>query len=250
MTDTWLFALASTVLVSLISLLGIVVLWISEARIRGALFLFVSLAAGALLGDAFLHLLPQAFAASTNSVLTSVSVLVGIMAFFGVEKLLRWRHQHSLDPDTHVHPVGPMNLISDALHNLIDGALIAASYLASPAIGVATTVAVILHEVPQEIGDFGVLLHAGFSKAQALGFNFFSASLAIVGATATLLVGSQAGEVITTTLVPLTAGMFIYVAGVDLLPEMHKEDYLARSLLQLVMLGVGVAIMLILLLLE
>jgi zinc and cadmium transporter len=250
MTDPWLFALASTVLVSLVSLLGIVVLWWSEARIQGALVLFVSLAAGALLGDAFIHLLPEAFAASTNSARTSVTVLAGIVAFFGLEKLLRWRHQHSLDPSTHVHPVGPMNLISDALHNLIDGALIAASYLASPALGIATTVAVILHEVPQEIGDFGVLLHAGFSKGQALSFNFFSASLAIVGAVATLLVGSQAGEMITTTLVPLTAGMFIYIAGVDLLPEMHKEDDPTRSLLQLIMMGIGVAIMLLLALLE
>jgi zinc and cadmium transporter len=250
MTNTWLLALSSTLLVSLVSLLGIVVLWTSDARMRGALFLFVSLAAGALLGDAFIHLLPEAFAASTNPALTSVSVLGGIVAFFGLEKLLRWRHQHRLDPDLHVHPVGPMNLIADALHNLIDGALIAASYLASPAIGVATTVAVILHEVPQEIGDFGVLLHAGFSKGQAMGFNFFSASLAIVGAAGTLLVGSQAGEMITTTLVPLTAGMFIYVAGVDLLPEMHKEDDPTRSFLQLIMLGIGVAIMLSLLLLE
>jgi zinc and cadmium transporter len=250
MTDTWLLALASTLLVSLASLLGIVVLWASDARMRGALFLFVSLAAGALLGDAFIHLLPEAFAASTNPPLTSVSVLGGIVAFFGLEKLLRWRHQHSLEPDMHVHPVGPMNLIADALHNLIDGALIAASYLASPAIGIATTVAVILHEVPQEIGDFGVLLHAGFSKAQALGFNFFSASLAIVGAAATLLIGSQIGGIITMTLVPLTAGMFIYVAGVDLLPEMHKENDPARSLLQLIMMGTGVAIMLSLLLFE
>jgi zinc and cadmium transporter len=142
-----------------------------------------------------------------------------------------------------------MNLVADGVHNLIDGMLIGASYLASLPLGFATTAAVVLHEIPQEIGDFGVLLHSGFSKRRALLFNFCSASLAIVGALIALLVGTRI-EGFTQWMLPLTAGGFIYIAGSDLLPELHKELELLRSALQLAAMGTGVGLMLLLALLE
>jgi zinc and cadmium transporter len=132
---------------------------------------------------------------------------------------------------------------------LIDGMLIGASYATSLPVGLATTVAVILHEIPQEIGDFGILLHAGFSKRAALLFNFLSASLAIVGAVISLAV-SAGIDGFSAAMLPLTAGGFIYIAGSELVPELQKELKPSRSLVQLIAIGSGVGLMLLLMLLE
>ena len=180
-TDTWLYALASVILVSLLSVIGIVFISISEARLKRIIFVLVSLAVGSLFGDVFIHLLPQSFEKLDARVEASLWVLAGIFIFFVLEKFIRWRHQHALESKNAIHPVGYMNLLADGVHNLIDGMIIGAAYLTSLRVGIATTIAVAMHELPQEISDFGVLLYAGFSKKKALIFNFLSAMLAILG---------------------------------------------------------------------
>ena len=245
----WLFAISSVVLVSLVSLVSIVALAISGSRLKQAVFVMVSLAVGAMFGDAFIHLLPESFENPRAKAATSLYVLAGIFAFFFLEKFLLWRHQHTFESADHIHPVGYMNLIADGVHNLMDGVLIGASYLISLQIGLATTAAVLLHEIPQEIGDFGVLLHAGFTKKRALLFNFLSATLAMLGTVIALAVGSGVSGFVAVVL-PLGAGGFIYIAGSDLIPELNKELKPSKSLLQLASMGLGVGLMLLLSLLD
>ena len=248
MSVAWLYSLASVIVVSLISLVGIFALKLSEDTLKRTIFILVSLATGGLLGDAFIHILPEAYAHTAAAMATSVYVLAGIFVFFILEKFLRWRHEH-VPYGTHYgnpsHAVGMMNLIADGVHNFIDGMVIAASYLVSIPIGIATTLAVLLHELPQEIGDYGILLHAGFSKARALFFNFLSALTAIIGAIMALAVGAE-GEKLSSFLLPFTAGAFIYIAGSDLVPELHKEHEMSKSLLQLLAMSIGVGLMLLL----
>jgi len=243
MLDTWIYALASVMVVSLISLIGLTTISLSEEKLQRALFVLVSLAVGGLFGDAFIHLLPEAFGNAKSPRLSSLSVLGGLFVFFILEKFLRWRHEHMPVQHTQINPAGWLNLFADGLHNLIDGLLIGASWLASQSIGIATTMAVILHEAPQEIGDFGVLLQAGFSRRKALFFNFLSAIIAIAGTIIALLIGSRA-ERFSTLMTPFTAGGFIYLAGCDLLPELNRESALSKSLLQLVAMTAGAGLML------
>jgi len=193
-------------------------------------------------------LIPEIVKESGFTISASVSLLVGILVLFIIEKFIHWRHCHSQSED-HVHPFVFTNLFGDGLHNFIDGLIIGASYLASVPIGIATTVAVILHEIPQEIGDFGVLIHGGFSKSKALFFNFFSAVTAVLGAVVALVVSSSI-ENITMFLIPFAAGGFIYIAGSDLIPELHKEVKIKNSLLQLLFFVLGLIVMYSLLFLE
>ncbi len=246
MTTPTLYALASVIAVSGISFVGIVVLSFSEERLRRMLFILVSLAAGGLFGDAFLHLLPEAFRRPEPPLLVALSVLAGILTFFVLEKFLRWQHHHFRSGVT---PLGYMNLVADATHNLIDGMLIGAAYLVSIPVGLTTTLAVVLHEIPQEIGDMGVLLHAGFSKRNALLLNFVSASFAIVGTCIALVIGPQI-EHFSAIMLPFAAGGFIYIAGSDLLPELHLELHPLKSLLQLLAMSVGIGVMLLFALFE
>jgi zinc and cadmium transporter len=209
----------------------------------------VSFAAGGLFGDAFIHLLPEAFKAEGSSLRVSLFIVMGIFVFFVLEKFLRWRHCHISDCEKHLHPVVTMNLIGDAVHNLIDGMLIGASFSVSVPIGVASTLAIIFHEIPQEMGEFGVLIHGGLSVRKALVFNLLSAMTAFIGAGFSLLIG---GRVIgySAALLPITAGGFLYIAGSDLIPELHHELELGKSIWQLIFMILGVAVMALLILLE
>lgn len=242
----YFYSFGSVLLVSLISLIGLFTFSIKEDILKKILLFFVSFSAGALFGDAFIHLLPEA-AESGISIGISLSVLGGIMLFFILEKFIHWRHCHIPTSPHHPHPLAVMNLVGDGAHNFIDGLVIGASYLVSVPVGVATTIAVILHEIPQEIGDFGVLLHAGLSKKRALFFNFLSAIAAVVGTMVALICGS--GE-IAIMIIPFAAGGFIYIAGSDLIPELHKETNPKKSAVQLAAFLAGVGIMLLLLMAE
>jgi zinc and cadmium transporter len=239
---TWLYAIGSVILVSLVSLLGIIAIAIREQRLKRVIFVLVSLAVGGLFGDVFIHLLPEAFEKFGATLKTSLYVLAGIFTFFGLEKFLRWRHEYSVSSGDHIHPVGYLNLFADGLHNLIDGMLIGASYLMSLPVGAATTLAVILHEIPQEIGDFGILRQAGFSRARALFYNYLSALLARAGTVIALLVGDKV-ESFSAVMLPFTAGGFVYIAGSDLLPELNREIEPAKSAVQLIAMGAGVGLM-------
>lgn len=250
MVTTSLFALGSVLLVSFISLVGIFTLSLKDTFIKGATFILVGVATGALLGDAFIHLIPEAFAETGSPLVLSLTIIGGMLIFFVLEKFLHWHHHQGLEgSEPEIHPVGKMILVSDGVHNFVDGLIIAASYLVSVEVGIATTMAVILHEIPQEIGDFGVLLHAGYTKMQALFYNFVSALFAILGATVALLLGG-ATEAFTSWLIPLAAGGFIYIALTDLIPELHKTTSVRHSLLQLVAVIIGVGAMLAILLIE
>ena len=249
MTWAWGAALASVMVVSLVSLIGVVAVSSNHLRVQHTIFVMVSLAVGAMFGDAFIHLLPHCFRSTDTPLFVSMDVLAGILLFFVLEKCLLWRHEHVPHYGDCIHPIGYVSLVADGLHNFIDGLLIGSSYLVSLPVGLATTLAVILHEIPQEIGDFGVLLHAGFRPAQAIWLNFLSASVAIVG-TITALIAGEFLKGLPTLVLPLTAGGFIYLAGSDLVPELHKEREPVKSLIQFVAIGVGVGLMLLLTLLE
>jgi len=242
--------MASVVAVSLVSLVGLATISMNEARIRRLATIFVSFAVGALLGDAFIHLIPETFAADSSAgtrLAGSLWVLGGMLLFFVVEKLLRHRHgvlhEYHHGPEAIGQPaLAAVNILGDAIHNFIDGVLIGASYLASPTLGVTTTLAVFLHEIPQELGDFGILIHSGLSVRSAVLLNLASASVAILGTAFALICGSVAGGVVAGVLIPITAGGFVYVAAADLIPELQHDRSLLGLVVQtsLVMLGIGV----------
>src|SRR3989344_119423 len=181
--SVFLYSFASVFAVSLISLVGITTLSMRAETLKKVLLYLVSFAAGSLLGDAFIHLLPEIVEETGSwSLHMSFYVMSGIITFFVLEKIINWHHYHLPHTKEQVHPFVITNLIGDGFHNFIDGLIIAASYLVSVPVGLATTLAVILHEIPQEIGDFSVLLHGGFSKRKALLFNFLTALIAVFGA--------------------------------------------------------------------
>lgn len=240
-------ALLSVIVVSIVSLVGLVTLGIRLDRLKKMLLFLVSFAAGALLGDVFLHLLPELVHEGFPLSL-SFMVLGGIGFSFVVEKFIHWRHCHIPTSQTHTHPVAVMNLIGDGVHNFIDGLIIGASYLVSVPAGLATMLAVFLHEIPQEIGDFGVLVHAGFTRKKALFMNFLLALTSILGVLIVFFLGSVEG--ITSFLIAFAAGNFIYIAGSDLIPELHKEVGLKSAFYQLLALVLGVVVMAALVLLE
>lgn len=242
-------ALLSVVAVSLISLIGITILSLREETMRKYMYLFVSLAVGALLGDAFIHLIPETFEHFTDPLVPSLLVIGGILFFFILEKFMHWHHHGDDTDEGHVHPVGKLTLISDGVHNFIDGIIIGMSFMVNVPLGIATTVAVVLHEIPQEIGDFAVLLHAGYTRKRALWLNFLSALMAVLGTLAAFFIGGI-GEGLIGWILPIAAGGFIYIAMTDLIPELHKSNKGGHSLYQLLTLFVGILLMIGLVFLE
>jgi zinc and cadmium transporter len=244
----WFQTLASVIFVSLLSLLAIIVLWLKPETLKKVLQPLISLAVGGLLGDAFLHLIPESFEKSKNTTSVSLLVLAGLFLFLVLEKSMHYYHHHE-HTTKEVHPYGYLSLLASGLHNFIDGLLIGASYLAGTSIGLATTLAVVLHEIPHELGDFSVLVNAGFKPIKALLYNFLSALLAIAGAVFALTISSNP-QTLTQLGLPITAGGFIYIAGSDLIPELHKESKRSAILLQLFAMALGVGLMFLVKLLE
>lgn len=246
--NAWGYSLAAVGGVSLLSLGGAVVLLLREDLLKRVILPLISFSVGALLGDAFLHLLPELAENGGLTTGVSLAVLGGIGGFFVLEKFLHWHHAHIATEDV-IHPVAVTNLVGDAIHNFVDGAIVAGAFLVSVPLGVTTTIAVALHEIPQEIGDLGILVHAGLERRRALLLNFLSALAALAGAAITLAVaGSIDG--LERALVAVTAGGFVYIAGADLIPELQRETRPATSFVQLAGLAAGVGVMAVLLLLE
>ena len=231
--------LASTFLVSLISLIGIFTLTIKDNLLQKILFGFIGFSAGALIGGAFLHILPEALEKAKSTVVFYYLIL-GIVLFFLMEKYLHWRHCHN--GVCEIHAFTYLNLVGDGFHNFIDGMVIAASFIVSLKLGIVTTLAVILHEIPQELGDFGVLVYGGLSKQKALVYNFISALMAIFGAIIGYFI-SDFAKGFSNFILPLTAGGFIYIASSDLIPEIHKENNLRRSNLAFIAFLLGIILM-------
>jgi len=209
----------------------------------------VSFAIGTLLGAAFLEILPHAIGSAGNLQTLFATVLAGILGFFVLEKLVLWRHCHTEDCEAHDHHANPndrgrsglMIIIGDGFHNFVDGILIAAAFLQSTELGVVTAAAIIAHEIPQEIGDFVILLHSGYSKLAALALNLLSSLAMLVGALLAYFTLQAAQEWIGTVLA-LAAASMIYVAVADLIPGLHRRPELHATAQQVALIALGVAL--------
>lgn len=247
MSEIYLYTFGSVLIVSLISLVGVFTLGISDRFLHKILHYLVGFSAGALLGDVFLHILPEI---STEGFTTKIGAyfLIGVIIFFLLEKYILWHHTHD-DHDESIHSAKYLAIFGDALHNFIDGLVIAASFLASIPLGIATTIAVIFHEIPQEIGQFALLIHGGWSKAKALWYNFLSALTSILGAIVVLVFVPTLNEA-PMFLLAFAAASFVYLAMSDIIPELHKERSLMKSFWQICSFVLGVVVMALLLHLE
>jgi len=245
------YVMISVIIVSAVSLIGLLTFLIKNRNLDKILLYLVSFSVGALFGDVFIHLLPDVFKGS-NTLYAGIFILSGILFSFVMEKFIHWRHCHTPESKQHHHSLAYMNLVGDGMHNLIDGLIIAGAYFISIPAGIATTIAVLFHEIPHEFGNFGVLVYGGFSRLKALFFNFLTALTALLGAILGIILGNAGAT--TTFLVPFAAGNLIYIAGTDLIPELHKnscDDFkISDSAIQLAVMILGIAIMASLILLE
>jgi len=201
----------------------------------------IGFAAGGLIGGAFLHLLPEAIEKSEKSSNVFLFAIVGFILFFMLEKYLYWRHCHKGEK-CDIHAFTYLNLIGDGIHNFIDGLVIGASFFVDIKIGIVTTMAIVLHEIPQELGDFGVLIYGGFAKSKALFYNFLSALTAIVGTIIGYYI-SNSVESIGIFLLPFAAGGFIYIAASDLIPELHRQKDLKKANISIIFFILGILFM-------
>jgi len=219
---------------------GLIFLVWSETKISRWLLAIVALSAGTMIGSAFLHLLPEATKFFPNLESLFYILIISFGVFFLIEKILHWRHCHS--GHCEVHTFGTMNLLGDGLHNFIDGLIIAATFLVNIKLGFVTSIAIALHEIPQEIGDFGVLLHSGYDKKKALWANFLTALTAVAGGFIGYFISAYTQSFIS-YLLPFAAGGFIYIAMSDLMPEIRKETSFRKSLFSFGFFVIGVVIM-------
>lgn len=238
--------IAASLLVSFCSFSGLFVLWIPPERLQRITPYLISLAVGVLLGDAFIHLIPDAVARQGSLSTVCFMVLLGMILFFVLEKVVRWRHDHRINfppsEQNDIQPIAKMNLVGDAVHNFVDGILIAGSFLVDPVIGATTTFAIIVHEVPQEIGDVGALIYGGFSPKQAVLYNFYGSLSVVLGAIFTLIL-SQTAESSLVFLLPIAAGGFIYIATTDMMPALHQYSTLSHLFGQTTILAIGIGFM-------
>jgi zinc and cadmium transporter len=234
-----IYIMMAGLIISLLALIGIITLAVKEKLLNKILLLLVGFSAGTLIGGAFLHLLSEAVEIS-GEIDIFPFVIIGIVLFFIVEKALHWHHCHKGMP--HAHTFHYMNLIGDSVHNFIDGMIMAASFVISIPLGFATFIAVAAHEIPQEIGDFGVLVYGGFEKKKALLLNFIIALTVVIGGIIGYFI-SKSVENATVFLLSFAAGGFIYIAATDLIPEIRKEIDIRKSILIFEVFILGILIM-------
>jgi len=225
-----LYAVGASIVVSLVSFIGIAALLLKEKLLNKILILMVAFGAGGLIGGAFLHLLPESFKRSPDARQIFIYTIAGFILFFILEKYFYWRHCHK--GKCEIHAFTYLNLFGDAIHNCIDGLIIGASFTVDIKFGLITTLAIIFHEIPQELGDFGVLLYGGFSKFKALLYNFLSAITSVAGTVVGYYFASKA-DIFSKVLLPIAAGGFIYIASCDLIPELHKQPDIKISLVSM-----------------
>ncbi len=241
-----LYAILAVAVVSLLSLVGVFAISLKEATLDRILFVLLSFSAGSILGAAYLDLLPEAiqFLGEEQLSVAVLYVTLGFLGFFFLERFLYWYHGHvhgyesEVEEKMTVKKFVYLNVIGDGIHNLIDGMIIAASFLINITVGLATTVAVIFHELPQEIGDFGVLVYGGLTRYRALFVNFLSALTAIVG----VLISNYFLQDYAGFLMALAAGGFIYLAASELIPEIQKEKNIGKSIIQFVLFVFGIVL--------
>lgn len=231
--------LIANLLISSVSLIGIFFLALKKEKLERTLLALLGLSAGTQMGGAFLHLLPEAGEKLSDTVLFPF-ILLSFVLFYLIEKVFHWRHCHK--GKCEVHTFGYINLVGDSVHNFIDGLIIAATFLVDLKLGIVTSIAIVFHEIPQEIGDFGVLLYSGIEKRKALIFNFLTALTAMAGG----MVGyflSFSIQGLVTYLLPFAAGGFLYISTSDLIPEIRKETNVKKSLLSFGFFLIGILIM-------
>ena len=208
--------------------------------------MLVSYAVGALLGAAFIEVLPHAFYQSDSIEATAATVLAGILAFFVLEKLVLWRHCHVEECEAHdphtppQHDHGRSGIVGDTFHNFVDGVLIAAAFMADTQLGIVTSIAIIAHEIPQEVGDFLILLHSGYSKTRAMLLNMLSSAAMVIGGVLAYFT-LQVAQALVTPLLALAAASMLYVAVADLIPGLHRRTELAATAQQVLLIGLGIA---------
>ncbi len=235
-----LLIIIATIVNSLISLVGIFSLWCKKKLLKRIIICLVALSAGALLSGAFFHLIAESLETLTSTAVFTC-VIIGFVLFFLMERFLYWRHCHKGKCD--VHPVSYLILVGDGVHNLIDGIIIGISFIVSIPFGIITTLLIIAHEIPQELGDFGVLVYSGFGKVKALFTNFIAQLSCILGGLVGYFLSTSVKGAIP-FLLPFAAGGFIYIAASDLVPQLHKEAEIKKSLSSFAYFVLGILIML------
>ncbi|GAB2688714.1 ZIP family metal transporter [Aliiglaciecola sp. 3_MG-2023] len=239
MDTTLLIILVFGFIMSLIAIIGGLFILLPEDILQRWLKAIVAFAAGSLLGGAFFHMLPHALNASEAQSMVMLWVVAGFTAFFALDQLLEWHHCHRL-PSEHVRPLGPLLLIADGVHNFLGGLAIGAIFLVDIRAGIAAWTAAALHEIPQEIGDFGAMVHAGYSRRKALIYNFISALTFPLGGVIAYAVGQNMNVYF---LVALGAGNFLYIAGADLIPEIKQAEGLRETGVRFVFFVLGVSLL-------
>ncbi len=244
-----LWIIGATAIISLISFIGVFTLSFNRKLLSKMLLVLVAFAAGSLIGVSFFDLIPESM--ELGGSIASLYIVIGILIFFVVERFVGWHHSHhdeDIDPSGHKHHHHPhhkpyvyTNLAAEAVHNFIDGTLIAASFIVSVPIGIAATIAVALHEIPQEIGDFAVLIHGGLEINKALLYNFLVAITAIIGGLLTFFLAGVINSLIP-ALLGVAAGGFLYIALADLIPEIHCEKNWKKSIIQFTFLLIGILV--------
>mgnify|MGYP005833659015 CR=1 FL=1 len=227
--------LLAVTLISLLSLAAVVTLAMQQATLSRVMTALIAFAAGTMLGAAFLHLIPESLESLGNG---HVYVLAGIVAFFLIERAIHWHHC----TENHcIAPYGYLNLLGDAAHNFVDGVIVAAAFLTSPGVGLIAAVAIAMHELPQELGDFAVLVHSGFTPRRAIWLNFLTACTAILGGLTGYL-ALAAIEGLVPYVLAVSAGGLVYVAVADLMPELHKERKASRIVAHTLSLFLGIGL--------
>lgn len=238
--DTWIWIAGSSLFICSITLVGAFSFFIKESTFKKITPLFVALAAGTLFGGSLFHMLPRSIHALGNQLSVYICFAAGFTMFLAMEQFLHWHHCHEA-PSQHKAPLTYMILIADGLHNFLGGLGIGASFIMSPQVGLTATLAAALHEIPQELGDFGVLVHGGWSRRQALLFNMISSLSFPLGA---FLAYNLPSEIPVEYLVPFTAGNFLYISATDLLPEVKRHSKLSMTLAHLFLFIAGMALLL------
>ena len=237
------YIVVTTFSIALFAFIGIFTLALKDKLLEKILLILVSLSAGALMGGALLNLIPEAVEkAEGTNIDVFIVVLFGFILFFIIEKVLHWRHCHKGKCD--VHTFSYMNLIGDSIHNFIDGLIISAGFIYSIGLGFSTFVAIAAHEIPQEIGDFGVLIYGGFEKKKAIVLNFMVALTVVFGGILGYFISKSVDSAVM-FLLPFAAGGFIYIAATDLVPEIKKEMDMKKYMATLIVFILGILIMLV-----
>jgi zinc and cadmium transporter len=239
--ETLSYIIIFGILMSVIALVGGLTLFIKEKTFKKLILPFVALSAGSLIGGAIFHMLPEAVENMGNSTMVYIWLAIGFVSFFILEQFLHWHHCHSIS-EHKKEPLTYLILVADGTHNFIGGLAVGASFIIDIRLGIATWIAAALHEVPQELGDFGVLVHGGWKKSHALMYNFFSALTFLLGG---LIVYVISPEIDTAFLVPFAAGNFIYIAAADLIPQIKHSDKIRENLIHFIWFAIGLAVLLI-----